>query len=304
MLPCQYHRLWRITHDLIGFRQGEVFGVYSISQLQVVHAPVLPAAIPYFKQADFSGKGKTTRPRMVSDYGTFEKHSMYLERCDYLLWRNDKLYLKAPEGVVVIDRQKGLRAIPVKNPNICDNLVGQRCLYEGEYGDPTLAKRHQFRYKSAYDQRIDEAEFLEAFAKGGDTDFSLFTGSADFEDLDEEDEEPDEVPVYKTYDYDAIPAAIKSKLHQHLDQLTNNKTYDWLARVLIYMAWCHANDYVTYTRLGEMVLDPEYALAPEDAEHIFDAAMLYEAHHMDQLQHLLYLSPITNTYYEVLANEN
>ncbi|EJF10597.1 hypothetical protein [Pontibacter sp. BAB1700] len=155
-----------------------------------------------------------------------------------------------------------------------------------------------------YDERIDEANFLEAFDKEG-TDLNLYTGAYEDDQEEEEDSDADEgLPSYKHYDYDAIPLTIRQKLHLHIDKLTNNKTYDWLARVLIYMAWCHANSLVTYDERGEFEIDPLYALPPEDAEHIFDATMLYEAHYMDQVQHLLYLSPVTGTYYEVLVFEN
>ncbi|EJF10598.1 hypothetical protein [Pontibacter sp. BAB1700] len=118
VLPCNNNRLWRITEDLVGFRQEKVFGVFSLSAQQVVHEPVLSATIPYFKRAEPDRKNKTTKPRILSDYGYFEKHTAYLESCNYLFWQKDKLYLQGPEGIVVIDRNKGLRAYKGTNPEL------------------------------------------------------------------------------------------------------------------------------------------------------------------------------------------
>lgn len=305
VLPCHNNRLWRITTDLVGFRQGKLFGVFSLSACEVVHEPVLPATVPYFKRAEPDRKNKTTRPRILSDHGYFEKHTVYLERCDYLFWQAGKLYLQGPEGIVVIHRHKGLKAYKGTNPALGAYTLKQRCLYEGEYGEPNVARLREFRYMTHYDERIDEANFLEEFAKG-EVDLDLDTGApgADQEEREDDEEDEEDRPGCRHYDYEAIPLPIRQKLHQHLDRLTNNKTYEWLARVLIYMAWCHANSLVTYNKHGEFDLDPPYALPPEDAVHVFDATMLYEAHRMEQVQHLLYLSPVTGTYYDVLVFEN
>lgn len=237
VLPCNNNRLWRITEDLVGFRQGRLFGLFSLSAREVVHEPVLQATLPYFKRAEPDRKNQATRPRILSDHGYFEKHTVYLECCDYLFWRREKLYLQGPEGIVVIYRNKGLSAYKGANPELGTYTIKQRCLYEGEYGEPNVARLREFRYMTRYDERIDEVNFLEEFNKEA-ADFNLFTNANEDEEEgeDNDEEEEDDTLVCRHYDYEAIPLPIRQKLHRHLNRLTNNKTYDWLAKMLIYMA--------------------------------------------------------------------
>ena len=275
-------------------------GLFSLGQAKVVHEPTILAVLPYFKQIR-GAAGDPPRPRVNSEYGDFEKHRIYLERCDYLFWKKDRLKLITADGLVVIDKHKGLlhQEKPKELIAVSRRLVMRRCVYRDEYGMPSVARVFQFRYISGNDEQVDETRYLE---NSDDliADLDLDTATTD----DEQDDDDSELPDYKVYDYDAIPAVIKDKFKKHIDSLTNSKAPEWLTPVLIFMAWCHANKYVTYTKKGEMVIDPFYEMPSEDAAHVIDAPGLYAMHDLQHLEHLLYVSPITGTYYVVLALEN
>jgi hypothetical protein len=296
-LPCVYSRLWLITEGLVGFRQGSKFGIYSLKEDRVIYEPVLHAEIPYFKTHFMDRENKMREPRYVSTHGFLVKRKVYLETYDYLMWHKNRLLVMGPEGVVVILKNGKIRPFNGKNPELVAQYVSKRCITDGEYGLIRSSQKH-FQYLTKADEAIDEHNFLNSL----DDNMLDFSGT-DTEELNEEDDEEEE-PVYKHYNYDAIPSLIKQKLLNHLKDQFDFEKYEWLPRVLIYLAWCHANNFVEYDSWGNCTIDPMYAMEPEDAKHVFDIAMLYEAHQMGKLQHLLYFSSLTNSYLDVLAYEN
>ncbi len=296
LLPCNNNRIWKLTDDLVGFRQGDWCGLFSMKQGKVVHEPTILAVMPYFTRVN-NMDGRPARPRVNSEYGEFEKHKIYLERCDYLFWKNNRLRLLTSNGLVEIHKRRGILNIelPDEIVSIRRKQASKRCVYDDEYGTPAAGRTFQFRYKFSSDEQLDDARTI---AGVDDLIASL--------ELDEPDDEDDdaEFPDYKVYDYNAIPAVIKARFQKHLDQLTNKKAPEWLTPVLIFLTWCHANNYVSYNSEGEMQIDPFYEMPSEDAAHVIDAPGLYAMHDLQPLEHLLYISPVTGTYYDVLAIEN
>lgn len=296
LLPCNNNRIWKLTDDLVGFRQGDWFGLFSLEQGKVVHDPTILAAMPYFTKIN-NEEGRPERPRVNSEYGEFDKHKIYLERCDYLFWNNNSLRLLTTDGLVEIHKRKGIldMELPEEITRIRRKQASKHCVYDDEYGAPAAGRTFQFRYNSSYDEQLDEARTIAGI---DDLIASLEL------DAPEDEDDDAEFPDYKVYDYNAIPAVIKEKFQHHLDQLSNRKAPEWLTPVLIFLAWCHANKYVTYTKTGEMLIDPYYEMPSEDAAHVIDAPGLYKMHDLQHLEHLLYVSPVTGTYYDVLAFEN
>ncbi|ALI98098.1 hypothetical protein [Rufibacter tibetensis] len=299
VLPCINNKLWRITPDLIGFRQDNLFGIYSMPESRVLYEPALCAEVPCFRQVS-DGKGAlVTRPRFISSHpGTFMKGRAYLETCDYLFWQRNRLFVLSPSGIVVITRSGEIREYKGKKPEEVACRIRQRCLFEEEYACLTKSELTAFDYLTEADRELEEENFLNGlFLQGMEQDLDSLLGSSV---VNSDVPEPGE-PAYKHYDYEGIPPLIKEKLIGHLSRFFDTSSNERLARLLIYLAWCHANGFVREDQKGNRTIDPWYASLPADADSAESLDSLYEAHQLQPLQHLLYVSAITNSYLDLQA---
>ncbi|WP_210487304.1 hypothetical protein [Rufibacter aurantiacus] len=299
VIPCVCNKLWRIAKNLVAFRQDSLFGIYSMLENRILYEPTLCAEVPYFRLINNKEDTLVTRSRFItSNPGVFTKTKEYLETCDFLLWEGDRLLVLSPEGIIVITRNGEIRNYKGKKKEEAVNRLMQRCLYEDEYYSVLTGKLSDFDYLTEADKEIDEENFLGVLVphKVGPEEENVSEKSECSSDNLEWDE-----PSYKHYDYTGIPPVIKGKFIRHLNCFFDTATNEKLTRFLIYLAWCHANGFVKYDQKGNCTIDPWYASLPDYIESAGTIDRLYEAHQLKGLQSLLYFSPVTDSYLEVLA---
>ncbi|MFC6997728.1 hypothetical protein [Rufibacter roseus] len=302
VIPCNNNKLWRITKDLIGFRQDNQFGIYSTLENRILHDATLSAEVTYFQRINDKEGALVTKSRFVSTHpGVFIKTKEYLEVCDFLLWKGNRLLVLSPEGILVILRNGEIRKYNGKKPKEALDRLQQRCLFEDEHGYVVKSELPKFDYLTEADREIDEDNFLNSFIPQEVVTEAVHTsGKPNSPASDLEMEEP----IFKYYNFNEIPPIIREKFINHLDRFYNTPTNDKLTKFLIYLAWCHANGFIKYDQKGNCTIDPWYASLPDFVEFPSTVDRLYEAHQLKGLQHLLYISPLTEGYLEVLALVN
>ncbi|WP_439882337.1 hypothetical protein ACSX1A_04050 [Pontibacter sp. MBLB2868] len=301
VLPCNNDWIWSLTPTLVGFRQGDYFGIYSALEARVIYAPELVAAIPFFKEQDACNRKRMTQARFKFKNKLFVETKAYMESHMGLLWQGDRLFVKGPSGVLVVYRWGEVREYQGENPALAAYKLDQLCLYEDTNKQVKKSQLKAFPFLTRVDEEIAGQRTFRALSpqnfRYSATSNPVKVKAALTESKWLETE-------CKKFNYHAIPAGIKEKFLSHLSHYFKCSKNEWLVEVLIYITWCHANGYVRYDAQGYCTLHPLYALQPEIAERIRCVTTLYVTHELDALEYLLYLPSSINSYLEVLAQQN